>query len=126
MALNILIVDDSTVMRRMLVRILRLCSLPVGTIQEASDGQQGLEALSRGNIDLVLVDINMPIMNGMEMFEKSRENPKTARLPFVFVSSDSSAARVETLLKKGAAFVHKPLSAEELLATITNVLGGNR
>lgn len=124
MALNVLIVDDSTVMRCILAKTLRLAGIALGSVYEAADGQKGLDRLSQGGIDLVLADINMPVMSGMEMFEQSRRNPQTAKLPFVFVSSDSSSARVQSVLDQGAGFVHKPLSPEALLETITSVIGG--
>jgi two-component system chemotaxis response regulator CheY len=117
--LNILIVDDSSVMRKMLIKMLKLSGLPMGEIREAANGQEGLQILETGNVDLILADIHMPVMDGVEMFERLRQDPDNATLPFIFVSSDSSSTRVKTLLEKGASFVHKPLSPETLLDAVT-------
>jgi len=116
---NILVIDDSAVMRKMLIKMLRLCGLPLGQIYEAGNGQEGLQALAEHTVGLILADIHMPVMDGVEMFERTRLDPEKAKLPFIFVSSDSSATRVETLLEKGAGFVHKPLTPESLLEAIT-------
>lgn len=119
MGKNILVIDDSTVMRKMLIKMLKLCGLELGAIHEAGNGKEGLDRLAQNPIDLILADIHMPVMDGVEMFEQVRRNKQTASLPFIFVSSDSSATRIETLLKSGAGFVHKPLSPETLLEAIT-------
>ncbi|HEX30388.1 TPA: response regulator, partial [Candidatus Poribacteria bacterium] len=66
MALNILVVDDSSVMRSIIIKTLHLCGLPLGEIYQAVNGLEGLQALEENWIDLALVDINMPVMDGEE------------------------------------------------------------
>ena len=124
MDLNILIVDDSGVMRKILINLLKLSGLSMGRIAEAANGQEALQILAQGGIGLVLADIHMPVMDGIEMFERLRADPRHIALPFVFVSSDSSSTRIHTLLDQGAGFVHKPLSPELLLEAITQVTSG--
>ena len=72
MSINVLVVDDSAVMRSMIIRTLRMSGVPVAEIYEAADGVEGLEQLSQNWIDLALVDINMPVMNGEEFIERVR------------------------------------------------------
>ena len=67
MAINILIVDDSGVMRAMILKTLRMAQVPLGDIHEAENGQKGFDLLDQQWVDLVIVDINMPVMNGEEM-----------------------------------------------------------
>ncbi|HEX30052.1 TPA: response regulator, partial [Candidatus Poribacteria bacterium] len=67
MPLNILVVDDSSVMRSIISRTLILSGLPLGRIYQAANGKEGLQILDRTWVDLILVDINMPVMNGEEM-----------------------------------------------------------
>ena len=124
MALNILVVDDSLVMRAMIIKTLRLTGIDVGEIVEASNGQEGLDALGEHWIDVAVVDINMPVMNGEEMIERLRANPETRDLAVVVVSSEGSQTRIERLEQKGAEFVHKPFEPEiirEVLKKITGV-----
>ena len=93
MALNVLVVDDSLVMRDMIKKTLRLSDLPLGDIYEASNGQEGLEVLENNWIDLALVDIHMPVMNGEEMLASIRENPEIEDLGVIVVSSESSQTK---------------------------------
>jgi two-component system chemotaxis response regulator CheY len=123
MALNVLVVDDSAVMRKMIVRTLRLSGLPLGDVFEAGNGQEGLNALREHWVDLALIDINMPVMNGEEMIDRVRQDPETADLSVIVVSTDSSETRVEMLQKKGAGFVHKPFTPEGLRETISQMTG---
>lgn len=123
MALNILVVDDSAVMRMMIIKTLRLSGIPLGNLYEASNGVEGLQVLDNEWVDLALVDINMPVMNGEEMIDKVRENPETSDLAVVVVSTESSDARIEMLQNKGADFVHKPFTPEKLRETIKGITG---
>jgi two-component system, chemotaxis family, chemotaxis protein CheY len=122
-ALNVLVVDDSAVMRQMVIKTLGLCGIPVGRIFQAANGREGLEVIDSNWIDLVLVDINMPVMNGEEMITKIRENPDTADLAVIVVSTDGSASRIGMLQRKGAGFVHKPFTPEILRDQILSTTG---
>ena len=124
MALNILVVDDSSVMRAMIIKTLRLSQLPLGEILEAPNGQEALKVLDGKWIDLALVDINMPLMDGEEMINRLRQNPETADLPVIIVSTEGSETRKEVLMQKGAKFVHKPFTPETLRDTILKTLVG--
>lgn len=123
MAFNILVVDDSAVMRTMIVRTLNMTGVPIGEIHHASNGQEALDILDAEWIDLALVDINMPVMNGEELIERVRENPLTRDLSIIVVSTESSEARIERILSKKVEFVHKPFTAELLRKTILGVTG---
>ncbi len=123
MALNVLVVDDSSVMRKMIVRALKMSGLPIGQVHEAGNGQEGLEQMDRHWIDLALVDLNMPVMTGEEMIDQLRENHVTADVPVVVVSTDGSETRLARIRPKVAGFVHKPFTPEQLGAAITEVVG---
>ncbi len=123
MAINILIVDDSGVMRAMIQKTLHMTDLPLGEIYQAADGQQGLDALKEHWIDLVLLDINMPIMNGEQMIEQMLEDPDLRDTPVVVVSTEGSQTRIERLQNKGARFIHKPFSPEDIRDTVKDILG---
>ncbi|OGP64847.1 MAG: two-component system response regulator [Deltaproteobacteria bacterium RBG_13_53_10] len=124
MALNILIVDDSSVMRAIIIKTLRLSQLPLGEVHEATNGQEALKVLDGNWIDLALVDINMPVMTGEEMIDRLRQNPETADLPVIVVSTEGSETRRQVLMEKGAGFVHKPFTPETLRDAIVRTLGG--
>ncbi len=123
MTLTVLLVDDSAVMRRMIARTLELSGVPLGGVVACADGQQALEAARTQHVDLALVDINMPIMDGEELLDCLRAEPRTAALPVIVVSTESSPARVERLQRKGARFVHKPFTPEMLRDVIHAIPG---
>ena len=123
MALNILVVDDSSIMRSMIIKMLRLSGLPLGEFYQAADGVEALKVIDDNWIDVALVDINMPVMNGEELINRLRENPETASLPIVVVSSEASETRIEILRRKGTEFVHKPFSPEAIRETIIAMTG---
>jgi two-component system, chemotaxis family, chemotaxis protein CheY len=112
MGINVLVVDDSSTMRSMVARTLQMSGLPIGEISQAANGQEGLDVLERQWVDLVLVDINMPVMGGLEMIQKLREKEQFARLPVVVVSTESSQTRIEQVQQQGVQFIHKPFTPE--------------
>lgn len=124
MALNILVVDDSSVMRAIIIKTLRLSQLPLGEVHEANNGQDALRVVEGNWIDLALVDINMPVMDGEEMINRLRQNPATADLPVIIVSTEGSDTRKEALRRKGAGFVQKPFTPETLRDAVLGTLGG--
>ncbi len=124
MALNILVVDDSSVMRAIIIKTLRLSQLPLGEVHQAPNGQEALKVLEGNWVDLALVDINMPVMDGEEMMNRMRQNPATADLPVIIVSTEGRDTRREGLRRKGAGFVHKPFTPEALRDAVLKTLGG--
>ena len=123
MALNVLIVDDSAVMRAMILKTMRMAGLPMGEVYQAANGQEGLEALDAHWIDLIIADINMPVMNGEEMIRSLRQNPDTAQTPVVVVSTEGSQTRIERLNRMGVKFVHKPFTPEIIRDTVMEITG---
>lgn len=123
MALNILVVDDSSIMRAMIIKVLRISGLPCGEFYQAANGVEALKVIDENWIDMALVDINMPVMNGEELINRLRENPDTADLPIVVVSSEASETRIEILRRKGAEFIHKPFTPETVRETIIEMTG---
>jgi two-component system chemotaxis response regulator CheY len=123
MAINILVVDDSAVMRSMIQKTLTLSGLQVGEIHQAGNGREGLEALGAKWIDLVIVDINMPVMTGEEMIEQMQTRSEFKGIPTVVVSTEGSQTRIERLQRLGVRFIHKPFSPEAIRDTLKEMLG---
>jgi two-component system chemotaxis response regulator CheY len=123
MAINILVVDDSAVMRSMIKKTILNSGVEVGEIYEAGNGQAGLEVLAAEWLDILFIDVNMPVMDGMEMLEKVRENPEYVDLPILIVSTESNPERIEIIQKMNAGFVHKPFTPEVLRERILEALG---
>ena len=123
MSFNILVVDDSAVMRAMIIRTLRLSGVPVGELLEAANGAEALARVAERWVDLVLLDINMPVMDGEAVVDHLRADPAHAALPIIIVSTERSETRIASLRSRGVAFVHKPFTPEQLRDTIIAVTG---
>lgn len=118
MIYNILIVDDSRVMRQMIARTLAISGIEVGVVREAANGVEALEALRANDIDLVLLDINMPVMDGEEFLAIVRTDDDLKSIAVVVASSESNEGRIRRLRLMGAQFVHKPFRPEDLTAAV--------
>ncbi len=123
MAINLLIVDDSSVMRGMIVKALRMSGIDLGAIYQADNGKEGLERLDAHGIDLAIIDINMPVMNGEEMIDCMRNRPDTSQIPVIIISTEGSETRIERLKEKGARFIHKPFTPERIRDVINELVG---
>jgi two-component system chemotaxis response regulator CheY len=123
MSYNVLVVDDSAVMRSILVRTLRLAGFPLGLVVEAGNGADGLHALRSQRIDVALLDINMPEMPGDELLAEIRRDPRTVNLPVVVVSTERSERRVAAMAALGASFISKPFTPAQIRACVLGVMG---
>lgn len=123
MAINILVVDDSAVMRSMIKKTILNSGVEVAKIYEAGNGQEGLDVLANEWLDILFIDVNMPVMDGMEMLERVRNNPEYVDLPILIVSTESNPERIQIIQKMNAGFVHKPFTPEVLRERILEALG---
>ncbi|MEQ8525963.1 response regulator [Gracilimonas sp.] len=123
MAINILVVDDSAVMRSMIIKTIKNTGVEVGEIHQAGNGAEGLEIVENNWLDLLFIDVNMPIMDGIEMLEQIRKNPITMDMPVLIVSTESNSERIKIIDEQYAGFVHKPFTPEILREKILSVLG---
>lgn len=113
--LDILIVDDSAAIRKILQRVLRQTDIPIGNVFEAGDGKEALETLKTQPVGLILSDINMPNMNGLELLSAVKANEAWKNLPVVMVSTEGSQAKVLEAVELGAAgYVRKPFNADQI------------
>lgn len=111
---NVLIVEDDPAMRVVLRRTLTQSRLEIGDIYEAGNGKIGLEMLGKYRVDLMLVDIYMPVMDGMEMLDYAADHPEWRDIPAVVVSTENDEKRVDAILRKGMGFVHKEFTTDLL------------
>lgn len=123
MPLNVLVVDDSSVMRAMIVKTIRMSGLDLGDVFQAGNGQEGLEAARSNWIDLVVADINMPVMNGEEMIDQMKADPELSDLPTIVISTEGSTTRIQRLESKGVKFIHKPFTPEIIRDSIQALTG---
>ncbi len=124
MALKILLVDDSSVMRKMIKRTIELSGVDVAGFYEAGNGKEGLMLLEHKAVDLLFIDINMPVMDGMEMLAEVRKQDKTQDLPVLIISTESNEKRIREIDRQNAAFIHKPFTPEVLREKVLGMVEG--
>ncbi len=122
MAFSVLVVDDNRLMRNMVARAVGLSGLAISTVLEAGDGAQALAALRSQWIDLVLLDINMPVMDGEEFLRHLRADTALSATLVVVVSTESSQPRIARLKAMRAGFIHKPFRPEALVAAVNELM----
>jgi len=123
MSYEVLVADDSAVVRTMLRKALAMAGLDLGRVHEAGDGKEALEILERTWVDVVFADFNMPGLNGLELVRRMKQTPALAATPVVIVSSEQSSARIEELHRSGAAeYVKKPFRPETLREVVERLL----
>jgi two-component system chemotaxis response regulator CheY len=127
MALNVLIVDDSPMMRNLVGRVLTLSGLEIGSRTDADNGAEALKVLERQLVDLVLVDINMPVMNGEDMVREMSRKEKLRSIPVVVISTDGTSSRMERMRELGVlGYLQKPFRPEELRDEVERVMSTPR
>ena len=124
MSLNVLIVDDSPIIRSILEKTLRIAQIPVTNCFKAENGAVALEILDKEWIDLMFLDINMPVMNGVETVQQMKERDLLKSTPVVIISTEGSATRIQQLMDQGVSgYLRKPFKPEDLSRTVNEILG---
>jgi len=126
MSFNVLIVDDSAAMRSVIKRVIQLSGFKIDKGLEAENGREALEVLGTQWVDVIISDINMPEMNGLEMLSELKQNSLYAEIPIIIISTEGSEERVKEALALGArGFIQKPFLPEELRAKLYEIIGVN-
>ncbi|RLB28036.1 MAG: response regulator [Deltaproteobacteria bacterium] len=124
MAFNVLIVDDSSSMRAVIKKTIRVSGFNVGQYLEASNGAEALEVLSREWVDLVLTDINMPRMDGLELVREMKNDELFRSIPVVMVTTEGSETRVKESMELGArGYIKKPFKPQQIKAMLGDIMG---
>jgi two-component system chemotaxis response regulator CheY len=123
MAYNVLLVDDSIIIRAVISKVLRLAGDRVGEVYEAQNGEEALALLEHERVDIVFTDISMPVMSGEQMVERLHASGATSRIPVVVVSSASCEARIARMRERGVRdFIQKPFTPERIRRAVDEVL----
>ena len=124
MKLNVMIVDDSPAMRTFVRRVLDMSGLEIDRCLQASNGEEALEILRDTWVDVVLTDINMPVMDGEELLRRMAEHEILRAIPVLVISTDRTECRIQKMLSMGAkGYVTKPFTPETLREQLEQSLG---
>jgi two-component system chemotaxis response regulator CheY len=124
MAFNVLIVDDSLSMRSVIKKTIKVSGFKVGEYFEAADGKEALKILADAWVDLVLTDINMPNMNGLELITMMHEDQILSSIPVVMVTTEGSQKSVQKSMEMGArGYIKKPFQPEDIKRILNSIMG---
>src|SRR4051812_46386200 len=116
---KILIVDDSESIREQVAEALTLAGFAV---VEASDGMAGLQRVAQNDFSAIILDVNMPFLNGLEMLERLKQEPKTASIPVFMLTTEAQRSMIERARKSGAtAWLIKPVKMDSLVSMVKKV-----
>lgn len=123
MAKTILVVDDSGTVRQQVTMALKQAGFETA---QASDGREGLAMVDANrNIDMVICDVNMPNMNGLEMVEKIKSKPENKALPILMLTTEGQPSMIKRAKEAGAVgWIVKPFNASQLVQTAKHLTGG--
>jgi two-component system, chemotaxis family, chemotaxis protein CheY len=123
MAPDVLVVDDSAAIRKILQRVLRQTGMDIGTIHEAGDGQEAIELLKLHQPALILTDINMPKMDGLQLLAAVKASDGWRHIPVVMITTEGGETKVGEAVKLGAAgYVRKPFTADQIKEKLAGIL----
>ena len=121
--LDVLIVDDSAAIRKILQRVLRQTDLPLGEIQEAGDGKEAVEVLKSRSFGLILSDINMPQMDGLQLLAEIKKMDHLKNVPVIMITTEGGQGKVMEAVQLGATgYVRKPFTAEQIKEKLAAII----
>lgn len=124
MPCNVLIVDDSPILRAAIKKVVKLAGVDENRIHEAGNGQEALEVLETVWIDLVLLDLNMPVMDGEQFANELRSRGELDEVRVVIVSTETNRERLDRIRELGISdSLRKPFEPEDLCRIITDTMG---
>lgn len=123
--LRVLIVDDSSVMRKIVDRSLRQAGLEIKEVIEASNGAEALARVQETRVDLILSDINMPTMDGLELVRQLQALDNAKGVPIVMITTEAGESHVVQALSSGArGYIRKPFSPDQIKERLIPLLAG--
>jgi two-component system chemotaxis response regulator CheY len=112
-------------MRKIIERALRQAGLDPGEVLEATNGAEALVEVQKGSLDIILSDINMPVMDGLEFLKTLPTIPAAKGVPVIMITTEGSEARVVEALSAGAkGYLRKPFTPEQVKERVTPLLAG--
>ncbi len=125
MPVRVLIVDDSSVMRKIVERSLRQAGIELTQVLEAGNGAEALAALQASPVDLILCDINMPVMDGLEFIKQLPGVENAKGVPVIMITTEGSEAHVVQALSCGArGYIRKPFTPDQVKTQVIPALAG--
>ena len=124
MSFNVMIVDDSGAMRAVIKKVITISGFKMSLCLEAGNGREALERLQENWVDVIISDLNMPEMNGLELLQSLNQDALYQNIPAIIVSTEGSSERMKEALNRGAkGFIKKPFLPEDIRKILYDVIG---
>jgi len=124
MPINILLVDDSKSMRSVIKKVLQISGFDLGDLYEAGNGQEALEILQDSWVDLILTDVHMPEMGGIDFLKALKADEVLKKVPVVLITTEGREEKVQEAFSLGAiGYLKKPFTPEQIKETLRKVVG---
>jgi two-component system, chemotaxis family, chemotaxis protein CheY len=124
MSFNVLIVDDSNSMRAVIKKIVTISGFQMDLCAEAGNGREAMEVLAKNWVDVIISDINMPEVNGLELLDLLRKNETLKEIPVIMITTEGSSERIKEAFNRGAkGFIKKPFLPEDIRKILYQVIG---
>ncbi len=121
---SVLIVDDSEIIRSVLQRTLSMAKIPFSNVYHAANGKEAIDILDNSWIDLVMTDLNMPVMSGFELIDIMYKRNDLNLIPIIVISTEGSALRIDELKDRGVKdYLRKPFTPESICTTLKKIFG---
>ena len=121
--LEVLVVDNSAAIRKILQRVLRQTGLPIKVIHEAGNGEEALAVLKEHKVHLILSDVIMPKMDGLQLLASLKASSEWAQVPLVMITTEGGESKVAEAVRLGAAgYVRKPFTADQIKEKLAGIL----
>jgi two-component system chemotaxis response regulator CheY len=120
---TVLVVDDSAMMRKVVLRVLKMAEIEFETVLEAGDGVEALTILRANKVELIMCDINMPNMTGLQLLQQIKEEKLAQGAPIVMVTTESSEPQVRAAILAGArGYIRKPFTVDHIKNNVKPLL----
>jgi two-component system chemotaxis response regulator CheY len=120
---TVLVVDDSAMMRKVVLRVLKMADVEFETVLEAGDGNEALTLLRANQVALIMCDINMPVMTGLQLLQQIKEEKLAVGVPIVMVTTESSEPQVRQAILAGArGYIRKPFTIDHIKNNVKPLL----
>ncbi|HRS96847.1 MAG TPA: response regulator [Smithella sp.] len=124
MSFNVLIVDDSNSMRAVIKKIITISGFQMDKCLEAANGREAMEKLADNWVDVIVSDINMSEVNGLELLDQLSRNEMLREIPVIMITTEGSEERMKEAFARGAkGFIKKPFLPEEIKKVLYQVIG---
>jgi two-component system chemotaxis response regulator CheY len=120
---TVLVIDDSAMMRKVVLRVLKMADVEFETVLEAGDGLEALNLLRINKVELIMCDINMPVMSGLELLKQIKDERLAVGVPIVMVTTENSEPQVRQAILTGArGYIRKPFTVDHIKNNVRPLL----